>query len=263
MSRWSPLPPGIKREQVQISSLAAEWLRPSQPAGAMLYLHGGAYALGSITTHRSLAAALAQHTGMQVLLPGYRLAPEHPFPAALDDAVRAYHWLQESGFMPGEIILGGDSAGGGLALALLAHLRTENEPMPAGAFLLSPWADLTLSGSSMTKNAGLDQVLNPETLSRFAGMYAGDHDRNNTKISPLYAPMDDLPPLLVQVGTDEILLDDAVRLAEKVTAAAGDLRLEVYPGMFHVFQMMPFLPESREALVSIGRFCREKFQTIG
>lgn len=262
LTRWAFVPPGITREPVQIGGLPAEWIRPENPSGTILYLHGGAFVLGSIGTHRMLAVDLTRHTGMQVILPEYRLAPDHPFPAAMDDAARAYAWLLASGIPPREIILGGDSAGGGLALSMLVRLQAEGQPIPAAAFLLSPWTDLTLSGASIEAKASTDPVLSQEPLRRFARMYAAGHDLHDPYISPLGADLSGLPPILVQVGTEEILLDDAVRLAESLTAAGGTARLEVYPGMFHVFQMMPFLPETRQAFSAIAQFCRETLPPI-
>ena len=258
MARFDVLPPGIACEPFQIGALPAEWVRPEDPAGTILYLHGGAYALGSINTHRMLAASLAKHTGMQVLLIGYRLAPEAPFSAGLEDAVNAFLWLLESGVPPKEILFAGDSAGGGLALAALLTLRSGGHPLPAGAVLLCPWTDLTLSGASMHDKAKQDFILDQAHLAKFAGLYAGGHLLTHPLISPLFADLGGLPPLLIQTGTDEVLLDDARRTAAAAESAGVDARLEVYAGMIHVFQMFPFFPETREALTSIGAFANEQ-----
>jgi len=263
MTRFDVLPPGITGEQFQIEALAAEWVRPNDPAGTILYLHGGAYALGSINTHRMLAASLAKNTGRQVLLIGYRLAPEAPFPAGLEDAVNAYLWLLEGGILPKEIIFAGDSAGGGLALAALISLREDGHPLPAGGVLLCPWTDLTLSGASMLEKAEQDFILDSTHLAKFAGLYASEHKLSHPLISPLFADLGGLPPLLIQTGTDEVLLDDARRTAAAAEAAGVDVRLEVYDGMIHVFQMFPFFPETRQALASIANFTQERVDYRG
>jgi acetyl esterase/lipase len=261
MTRFEALPQGISSEPLKISALGAEWVRPRDPAGTILYLHGGAYALGSIHTHRMLAASLAKNTGAQVLLIGYRRAPEAPFPAGLEDAVNATLWLLEEGIPPREIMIVGDSAGGGLALAALLSLRDDGHPLPAGGVLLCPWTDLTLSGASMRKKAKQDFILDEAHLAKFARLYAGEHDLSHPLISPLYADLQGLPPLLIQVGTDEILLDDARRTATAAEAAGVDVRLEVYDGMIHVFHMFPFFPETRLALSSIASFVKEHLRS--
>ncbi len=211
LARFNYFPKGISCQPAQIGALEAEWVRPASPDGTVLYLHGGAYCLGSIKTHRMLAAALADGANMQVLMIEYRLAPEFPFPAALDDAVAAYLWLMENGSSPTRILIAGDSAGGGLALATLLKLRDEGQPLPAGGILLSPWTDLTMSGDSAATKASLDFILNADHLSRMAQLYAGEASLQNPLISPLFSDLTGLPPLLIQVGTDEILLDDSLR----------------------------------------------------
>jgi acetyl esterase/lipase len=220
----------------------------------ILYLHGGAYALGSINVHRELLARLARATHMRVLAVDYRLAPEHPYPAALEDTAAAYRWALDAGCAPSRIVVAGDSAGGGLALATLAALRDAGAPLPAGTVCLSPWLDLALTGASIRTKASVDPVLSREALERYAGLYAGEHARTHPLISPLYADLRGLPPLLIQVGTDEILLDDAVRGAEKARAAGVRATLDVVEGMFHVFQMVGVLPETRRALERIAAF---------
>ena len=192
--------------------------------------------------------------GQKSLIINYRLAPEHPYPAALEDANAAYLWLLEQGYKASQIILAGDSAGGGLVLAALVSLRDHHKSLPAGAVCISPWTDLALTGQSYQSKAGADCMLKLARIDNCAGLYAGDHDRKNPLISPLYADLHGLPPLLIQVGSDELLLDDAVQFAAKVKDAGGDVTLEIWNRMFHVFQIVPILPESKKALASIKRF---------
>lgn len=238
----------------RIDHLKVEWIIPDKPAGTILYLHGGAYTLGSIKTHRSLASMLANHTQMQVLLPEYRLAPEAPFPAGLEDAAAAYRWLLKNGISADELIIAGDSAGGGLALATLLQLRDTDRRLPAGAVLLSPWTDLTMSGKSARSKAHLDFILNCKHLTRMAQLYAGGQDLHHPLISPVFADLSDLPPILIQVGTDEILLDDATRLAGRAEKDGCEITLEIFDGMFHAFHMFPFIRETRQAFQSIAIF---------
>jgi acetyl esterase/lipase len=252
--RFLKLPAQTKCTPVDVNGVPAEWIEaPGSGPGAVLYLHGGAYALGSVNIHRELIARLAHLTKTRALAINYRLAPEHPFPAALDDVLAAYHWLLQR-FPPARIILAGDSAGGGLALAALVSLGGHPETLPAGAVCLSPWADLALAGESLSVNAHADLILDPRDLDRYASFYAGSTPTTHPLISPLYADLSGLPPLLIQVGADEILLDDARRVAQNARAAGTPVTLEVYPAMFHVFQMFSFIPETKKALDSIAAF---------
>ena len=191
---------------------------------------------------------------MRSLVINYRLAPEFPYPAALQDVLTTYDWLLAQGVAPKQIIVAGDSAGGGLALAAMVALRDEGKPLPAGVVCISPWLDLTLSGASMRSKAQLDFMLDPACLETYAGYYAGDQDRSSPLISPLFADLHQLPPLLIQVGTDEVLLDDARRFAEKARQAGIDVTLEIWDEMFHVFQLVPILSETRQAVQSIAEF---------
>ena len=237
------------------NGVPAEWIAaPGAELGAILYLHGGAYTLGSINTHREMVARLSRSTGMRALIINYRLAPEHPYPAALEDATTAYRWLLAQGNDPARILIAGDSAGGGLTLAALIALRDAGEPLPAGAVCLSPWTDLTCSGDSIQTKAQDDLILTLENLSRSARSYAGEHDLRSPLISPLFADLSGLPPLLIQVGTDEILLDDARRIVEKAQTAGVDVTLEIWEEMFHVFQMVSIMPGTKKALGQIGDF---------
>jgi acetyl esterase/lipase len=258
--RWTRLPADVHCRPVSAAGIAAEWIEaPDADQSVILYLHGGAYALGSVNTHREFVARLARATGMRGLAINYRLAPEHPFPAALEDATGAYDWLLAEGVEPSRIIIAGDSAGGGLALAALVALRDAGKPLPAGAVCISPWMDLALTGASIQSKAHADPVLDPDSLERYAMAYAGERDRTSPLISPLYADLTGLPPLLIQVASDEILLDDATRFAERAREAGVDATLEVWNGMFHVFQLVSLLPETREAVAQVAEFVRQNF----
>lgn len=257
MSRFLKPPADVRCQPVDTNGVPAEWIAAAgADAGAILYLHGGAYTLGSINTHREMVSRLSRSTGMPALAINYRLAPEHPYPAALQDASTAYRWLLAQGNDPDRILLAGDSAGGGLTLATLVALRDAGEPLPAGAVCLSPWTDLACTGDCVREKAPMDKILNPDALARSAKSYAGGHDLRSPLISPLYADLRGLPPLLIQVGTDEILLDDARRIAEKAQMAAVDVTLEIYEEMFHVFQIIPFMPETKKAMGQIAEFVK-------
>ena len=214
----------------------------------MLYLHGGGYVLGSLDTHAELMGRIAASCRAPVLGVDYRLAPENPFPAAVDDAVASYERLIEQGIKPEAIVLAGDSAGGGLALACMLALKAAGKPLPAGAMLLSPWSDLTATGESINTRAEVDPMISPELLQPMADTYVGKDDAANPLISPLFGDLAGLPPLLIQVGDFEVLLDDSTRLATAAEAAGVSVELEIFDGGFHVFQNQPQLPESAQAL---------------
>jgi len=255
MARFFRLPKGMQYQPVDANGVPAGWFIPGQAAdGVILYLHGGAYALGSVNAHREFLARLTKAIGKRILAIDYRLAPEHPYPAALEDAVTAYRWLLEQGTAPVQIIIAGDSAGGGLTLAVLLALRDDGQPLPAGAVCISPWTDLALAGDSMQEKADVELVLDRDSLAMFAALYAGDEPLTNPLISPLYADLTGLPPLLIQVGSDEILLDDSLRFAQKAEAASVEVKLTVWEGMFHVFHMFPFFSETAEAMAQIAEF---------
>ncbi len=203
---------------------------------ALLYFHGGGFCIGSPLMHRSIAAHFARHSGMSVFVPAYRLAPEHPYPAALDDALAAYRALLAGGYAPERIALVGDSAGGGLALALLVALRDAGTSPPASAVLLSPWVDLSLSGASIGFNAADDPVVSPAWLAACARAYAGSLAPNDARLSPLFADVHGLPPLGIYVGTREILLDDSARLAVRAREAGVRVELRCYDGLWHNWQ---------------------------
>ena len=255
MARYARLSADTRYQPVDANGVSGAWIEaPGADLGVILYLHGGAYALGSVNIHREWVARLARATKTRGLAINYRLAPEHPFPAALQDAITAYRWVLAQEIDPSQIIIAGDSAGGGLALAALVALRDAGEALPAGAVCISPWTDLALTGASVQSKAGADPILDPDRLKMYARYYAGEHELTSPLISPLYADLEGLPPLLIQVGADEILLDDAVRLADRAREAGVDVTLEVWDEMFHVFQMVPFLPETKRAVEQIAQF---------
>ncbi len=221
----------------------------------LLYLHGGGYETGSSASHGGLVARLARAAGARALTPDYRRAPEARHPAALEDALVAYRWLLgPGGAEPTATVVAGDSAGGGLTVALLVALRDRGEPLPAAAVLFSPWVDLSCSGSTIRTMAGRDPVLADGVLERMAAQYLGDTDAEDPLASPLFADLAGLPPLLVQVGTAELLLDDSRRLAERARAAGVAVELEEAEGLPHVWQIMDGTPEAAEAVARAGAF---------
>jgi epsilon-lactone hydrolase len=225
----------------------------------ILYIHGGAYAIGTAASSVPLASDLARRVGAHLVSVDYRLAPESRYPAAVDDAVAAYRALLDSGRSASSIAIAGESAGAGLALAMLVALRDAGLPQPSSALLMSPWADLTLSGDSIAAKAAVDPALTPEGLRRRAAEYIAGGDPRNGLISPIFADLAGLSPLLVQVGSHEILLDDSTRLAARAAAADVAVRLEVTPGVPHVFQSFAaMLDEGDAALTSAGAFLRAR-----
>jgi acetyl esterase/lipase len=256
-----PVPADVRCEPIRIGSIPAEWLRPdgSSRDGAILYLHGGGYSIGSIKTHRALIASIARESGLQALAIDYRLAPECPFPAAVEDATSAYRWLLDQGIAPQRLAIAGDSAGGGLTVATLVALRDEKMRLPAAAACLSPWVDLEGIGTSMTERAARDPIIQKEGLLRFAAAYLGSTHCRTALAAPLYADLSGLPPLLIQVGEAETLYDDAIRLAERAQKAGVDVTLAPWPEMIHVWQVFaPMLPEGRQAIEEIGKFIRAR-----
>jgi len=228
---------------------------------AILYLHGGGYIQGSITSHQDLAQRISKASKIKVLLLDYRLAPEHPFPAALEDSVRAYEWLiNNEVYKPKNLIIAGDSAGGGLTLATLVKLRDQGVRLPATAVCLSPWTDLALTGDSIKLKLHEDPFISPDNLMFSAGLYLGKTDPKNPYASPLYADLKGLPPLYIQVGSAEILLDDATRLAERAKEAGVEVQLDIWEDMIHVFQAFAVMaPEGKEGINKIGKFIKKFF----
>jgi len=252
-----PPPEDVAFTPVDAAGVPAEWTRAPGASRdhTVLYLHGGGYCIGSIKTHRQLCAAISRAAGASVLSIDYRLAPEHPFPAAVDDARAAYRWLLAQGAKPQNLAIAGDSAGGGLTVAALLALRDSGVALPAAGVCLSPWTDLTGSGESMTSKAHLDPMVQKEGLDKMAAAYVGEKNRRAPLASPLFASLRGLPPLLVQVGTSETLLDDSTRLAENCKRDGVEVTLEPWEDMIHVFQAFAFiLPEGREAIDKIGAF---------
>jgi epsilon-lactone hydrolase len=260
MAGGAPLPDGTTVEVVDAGGVPAEWVAVEGSGDAVvLYLHGGGYCIGSLNTHRGMAARVAGACGARALNVDYRLAPEHPHPAAVDDAVAAYRWLLGTGVAPGSVAVGGDSAGGGLVVATLLALRDGGDPLPAAGFCMSPWVDLTCTGGTFETKAGEDPMCTKEGLDEMAAAYAGEHGLEHPLVSPLQADLAGLPPLLIHVGTAEVLLDDAVRLAERARAAGVDVRLEAWDDLVHVFQAFaPMVPEAVEAIEGIGAFVRQR-----
>lgn len=253
-----PLPEDLQLEDVTVGGRPAQWVRVmgARDDRTILYLHGGGYVMGSLNTHRELMARLSRTAQARVLGLDYRLAPEHPFPAAVDDAEAAYRWLLDHGVRAESILISGDSAGGGLSVATLLRVRDAALPLPAGAVLFSPWTDLTGSGESMQTRAAADPMIAPDGIRETAAHYHGASDPRDPFVSPLFADLTGLPPLLIQVGDDEVLLDDATRLAAHAARDGVSAELQVWPGAFHVFQAIPSLPEASEALERVGHFAR-------
>ena len=249
-------------EPLSVDGVPCEWVRPAAVVAAdacVLYLHGGGYVIGSCNTHRAMASHLAARTGLAVLVVDYRLAPDHPYPAAVDDAITAYEWLLAEGFAADRIVVAGDSAGGGLTLATLLALRDRRRPLPALGIPISPWTDLTLSGESMTTMAEHDPMVTRRGLQRMADWYAGVAEPNAPLVSPLFADLAGLPPLLVHVGDVEILRDDAVGFADLAREAGVDVTIEVWPEMIHVWHVFgPDVPESEAGIARIAEFIAER-----
>jgi acetyl esterase/lipase len=244
-------------ERVNAGGVPAEWVSAEGSAAdrAVLYLHGGGYIIGSVRTHRVLMAGLSQASGARVLGLEYRLAPEHPFPAPVEDAVAAYRWLLAEGYDAANIAVAGDSAGGGLTVSVMVQLRYLGLPMPGAAVCFSPWVDLEGVGESMDTNAEIDPMVQREGLSFMAEVYLGGCNPRAPLAAPLYADLQGLPPTLIQVGSAETLLDDSTRLADRTRAAGVDVRLDVWEDMIHVWQLFaPMLPEGWEALAQAGEF---------
>jgi len=257
--RFFKVPPDVAVEPVKVEEMAAEWLRP---AGAradvtVLYLHGGGYAIGSPKSHRHLAAAIAKAAGARALLIDYRRAPEQPFPAAVDDAVAGYRWLLATGQPAERIVVAGDSAGGGLTVATLLALRDAGATLPAAGVCISPWVDLTCSGGTYQTKAASDPIVTRESVARMASWYLAGADPRTPLASPLHADLHGLPPLLIHVGSDEVLLDDARQLAARARAHGVEATLDVWPEMIHVWHwFLGMLGEAQRAVDRIGEFIR-------
>lgn len=256
-ARHAPLVPGMVRQAVQCNGVAAEWITvpESRPDRTLLYLHGGSFAFRFPNTHAAFAARICRILGARALVPDYRLVPEHTFPAAPDDCHTAYRWLLTSGYPPNSLVVMGDSAGGCLALVTLIRARQAHDPQPACTVLLSPAVDCTFDSHSMVDNEGRDPLFRLSDLLVLRRHYVpSPHLYTHPEVSPLFADFDGLSPLLLQVGSNEMLRDEAIRTTHKAHMAGVDVELELWPDMPHVFQIAPFIPESNRALRHIAAF---------
>ena len=255
------VPAGVTCTPVEAGGVSAEWHVAEGAAQdkVILYVHGGGYVMGSAGSHRDMTSRLSKAAGARVLSLNYRLAPEHPFPAPVDDAVAAYKWLLDQGISPSNIAVAGDSAGGGLALATLLAIRDRGLPSPAAGVGISPWVDMEGLGESMTTRAKVDPVVQKEGLLGMAKLYLGNADPKNPLAAPLHANLAGLPPLLIQVGDHETLLDDSNRIAERARKAGVDVTLKVWGEMPHVWHLFaPILPEGQQAIEEIGTFFKAR-----
>jgi acetyl esterase/lipase len=261
-ARLQVLPREARFVRADLDGMAGEWMEMpgTWPDRVLLLLHGGGYNAGSPRTHRRLAADLSRATHMRVLAPEYRLAPEHPYPAALRDALVSFGWLVRQGYPADQIVVAGDSAGGGLCLAMLLALREAGGQLPRAAVLLAPWTDLTCAGPSYGKLKKYDPVISRERLLEAAAWYAGGRDPADPMLSPLFADLGGLPPLLIHAGEDEVMVDDSRQLAERARQAGVEATCKVWPGMWHVFHGAGReIPEARQAIDEIGVFVRAQF----
>lgn len=259
MASKIPLFANTEIEKIEVNGIKAEWVvAPNVDKNCVvLYLHGGAYTLGSPNTHRALASRISAATKSKVLLLDYRLAPEHPFPSAIEDGCTAYRWLINNGFLHSNIFICGDSAGGALTLSTVISLRDSNEVLPKRIALISPWTDLAATGESLISLSEIDPWLEAKELTNLARLYLAGTDAKHPLASPLYANLSNLPPMLIQVGSDEILLDDSTRLAKLAQEVGTEIELEVYSGMWHVWHAFADkLPEGQRAIDKIGVFFR-------
>ena len=259
-----PVPAGLRMEPAELGGLKAEWMIPDDLAPAsspvLLYFHGGGYVIGSPLSHRHITGRLALASKACVLSVDYALAPEQPFPAAVTDGVKAYRWLLDHGHAPAAIALGGDSAGGGLVAATLVAARDQGLPMPASAVLISPWSDLTCNTETYVSRAAVDPMITPDGIRMMASAYLAGADPRDPLASPNFADLKGLPPLLIHVGDNEVLLDDARILARRAADAGVDVRLEVWDRMFHVWHAFyQMLAEGEQAIDDLGAFLRDRF----
>lgn len=263
LTRVRVVPGAADEAAARGAPVPATWFTGEHPTDrTVLYLHGGGYVAGSSATHRGLASAFVRSGHARLLLPDYRLAPEHRFPAAVDDALATYRWLlEDEGADPARVAFAGDSAGGGLAVALAVAVRDAGLPLPAGLALLSPWVDLTGSGASVVTNDHRDIWLDGSLIAPAGRLYAPD-DPAHPLASPLFADLTGLPPMLVHVGTHEVLLDDARRLVTRARQHGVDASVGEFDGLWHVFQAIPGLPEGTRSLRELGAFVRRVTSTV-
>lgn len=258
---WFPTPDDVALEPVDADGVPGEWIAAPGAAedAVVYYLHGGGYTIGSINSHRSLISRISRAAGARAFAIDYRLAPEHPFPAGLEDALTGYRWLMAQGVEPSRMVIAGDSAGGGLTLATLLSLRDAGDPLPAAAVLISPWTDMTHSGESIKTRAELDPMIKADEAGTVSDAYLDGHDPKDPLVSPVFADLSGLPPMLIQVGDYEVLLDDSTRVAERAKAAGVDVTIEVWDEMIHVWHFFAsMLPEGQQAIDRIGEYVRER-----
>ncbi len=264
LAKMVKVPKDVNCEPIDVAGISAEWISAPEAKDekVILYLHGGGYILGSINSHREFVSRISRISKARVLIIDYRLAPEHRFPAAVEDAYMAYQWLiEDQEIAPNNLIIAGDSAGGGLTLATLINLRDKGIPLPTAAVCLSPWTDLGLTGESYKTKARIDPMVTIDGLMFDTQLYLGDTDYTNPLASPLYGDLKGLPPLLILVGTAEVLLDDSVKIAKKAKKAGVDVILDIWDDMPHVFPLFAaFAPEGEQGIEKIGEFMR-KFLT--
>jgi monoterpene epsilon-lactone hydrolase len=255
-----PVADDVELNPVDLDGVPGEWsmVPGTDPSRVLMFFHGGGYCSGSIRSHRRMATEAGRGAGVRTLAVGYRLAPEHPFPAARDDALTAWHWLRKQGIDAAHIAVGGDSAGANLSVALINQLRADSEELPACAWLVSPWTDLTMSGSTMTTKDAVDPLMHKGYLEELANAYVpAGMESNDPRISVLYADLHGLPPALIQVGSEETLLDDASRFATAAGAADVPVTLEIWPHMIHAWHLWnAHLDAGRRALASAAAFIR-------
>ena len=250
----------VTRKPADADGVPGKWITVPESSDrvTIFYLHGGGYSIGSVNTHADLVSRIARVSGARAFSLNYRLAPENPFPAAVDDATTAYRWLLKQGVRPETIVIAGDSAGGGLTAATLLALKKSGDPLPGAAVLLSPWTDLDATGESMKTRAEADPMIVVDPLKTMAKLYAGDAALTDPLVSPLYGDYSGLPPILIQVGDAEVLLSDSTRYAERAKAGGVDVTLEVWDEMIHVFQIFAaMLPEGQQAIDRIGAWVKQ------
>ncbi|HTG52455.1 MAG TPA: alpha/beta hydrolase [Candidatus Tectomicrobia bacterium] len=255
-----PVAADVELTAVDVNGIPGEYsiVPGSDPSRVLMFFHGGGYCSGSIRSHRRLVTEAGRAARMRTLAVGYRLAPEHPFPAAYDDVLTAWRFLRDQGIAAAHIAIGGDSAGAGLTLALIGRLRDAHEELPACAWLISPWMDLTMSGETLVSKATVDPLIHKEYLNELADAYLpAGMDRKDPRVSPLYADLRNFPPMLIQIGSDETLLDDATRLAARGGAADVAVTLEIWPHMIHAWPLWnAHLEDGCRALANAGAFIR-------
>ena len=257
MARFFSSSEDAEIEPVNIDGIPGEFVKgfKNRSSSTIMYLHGGGYGSGSLNTHRTLAYNLSKTSGFQVLLVDYRLAPEYPFPAAIEDSIKAYRWLQQNGVSAERIGIAGDSAGGGLALATCITLRKNQEQLPSAVVCISPWTDLAAQGKSFQTKGTVDPICSQFMIEFFRNLYIQKGDLCNPLASPLYADLTGLPPLFIQVGTEEILLDDSIRLAEKAKQCGVETELKIWEKMIHVWHLFaPSLSEGQDAIAEVANF---------